>query len=148
MVNIKKSYFPWIKLLVVAIIIVIIATIILMLFQSIRTTAMDSRRMSDIRQLMLALELYYNDHLEYPENGAINRIAKLPKAISPYLNEIPEDPGDIVLACQPQGYRWLGNIGQSHKYCLWACLEEGTFFVASPKGTNLLDKTPLNLDCY
>ena len=137
-----------IELLVVVTIIGIIATITLLSLQSVRMKARDSRRVSDIRQLMTAFELYYDDHLKYPEKGVIGVIAKLPASIPPYLDETPEDPGNIVLACQPEGYRWWGNAGQSQKYCLWACLEVGTFFAASPRGTKILDNSPSDLDCW
>jgi len=151
MINAKKRKFGFtlIELLVVVTIIGIIAAIVLISLQSVRMKARDSRRVSDIRQLMLAFELYYDDHLEYPEKGVIGVVAKPPAAIAPYLDETPEDPGNIVLACQPEGYRWWGNAGQSQKYCLWACLEVGTFFAASPKGTKVLSNSPSGLvDCW
>ena len=151
MINAKKrkSGFTLIELLVVVTIIGIIATITLISLQSVRMKARDSRRGSDIRQLMLALELSYDDHLEYPEKGVIGVVAKPPAAVAPYLDETPEDPGNTILACQPEGYRWWGNAGQSQKYCLWACLEVGTFFAASPKGTKILSNSPSGLnDCW
>ncbi len=145
----KKTGFTLIELLVVVTIIGIIATIVLVSLQSVRMKARDSRRVSDVRQLMTAFELYYDDHLKYPEKGVIGVVAKLPAAIPPYLEETPEDPGNVVLACQPEGYRWWGNAGQSQKYCLWACLETGTFFAASPKGTKVLSNSPPGLvDCW
>ena len=151
MINAKKRKpgFTLIELLVVIIIIGIIATIVLISLQSVRMKARDSRRVSDIRQLMLAFELYYDDHLEYPGKGIIGVVAKPPDRLPPYLDETPEDPGNIVLACQPEGYRWWGNYDYTQKYCLWACLENGTFFAASPKGTKVLSIPPDSLsDCW
>ncbi|MDP3093945.1 MAG: type II secretion system protein [bacterium] len=140
--------FTLIELLVVLTIIGIIASVALVSMQSVRTKARDSRRLTDIRQSMLALELYYDDHLEYPEKGAVGIIDDSPLSIVPYLDPMPKDPGNTPPACLPEGYRWWGNTGQTQKYCLWACLESGAFFAASPKGTRAMENPPSGLDCW
>jgi len=68
--------------------------------------------------------------------------------LAPELLPAPADPGNAPPVCQPEGYRWWGNAGQGQKYCLWACLEAGTFFAASPKGTRVLSSPPSGLDCW
>ncbi|MBU4351270.1 prepilin-type N-terminal cleavage/methylation domain-containing protein [Candidatus Parcubacteria bacterium] len=146
--NTKKTGFTLIELLVVVTIIGIIASITIVSLGQIRKKARDSRRVSDVRQTMLALELYYDDHLKYPEKGVVGLAGSIPASIPPYLDETPEDPGNIILACYPEGYRWWGNAGQAQKYCLWACLESGGFFVSSPKGAKLLENSPTDLDCW
>lgn len=44
----------------------ILASIVLASLNSARIKSRDARRISDIKQIQLALELYYNDYLEYP----------------------------------------------------------------------------------
>ena len=144
----RKQGFTLIELLAVVVIIGIIASLVLVFMQPARARARDSKRVSDIRQIMLALKLYYNDHLQYPEKGVVAMIGEPPKSIDPYLVLMPEDPGNIVLDCQPQGYQWWGNIGQAQKYCLWTCLESGAFFAGSPEGTKTLLSPPSGLDCW
>lgn len=141
--------FTLIELLVVITIIGVLSSMVLVSMTAIRAKARDARRESDIRQIMLSMELYYDDHLRYPEKGALGVVDDLPSGAPPYLDPLPDDPGSVPLACQPQGYRWLGNNGQTAKYCLWACLESsGTFFAASPKGTKPLPAAPTGLDCW
>ncbi len=144
----KKTGFTLIELLVVVVIIGVIASIVIISLGQIRRKARDARRISDVRQTMLALELYYDDHLRYPEKGAVGAVDSIPaSSIFPYLEKSPEDSDNVVLACQPEGYRWWGNTGHAQKYCLWACLESGGFFTASPRGVRLLENSPTNLDC-
>jgi prepilin-type N-terminal cleavage/methylation domain-containing protein len=144
----SKNGFTLIELLVVITIIGFLSAIILVSLQSIRGKARDARRQSDIHQMMMAMELYYDDRLQYFERGTIGAIVDLPSEIAPYLSPVPKDPGNIPIACQPEGYRGWGNTGQAQKYCLWACLEAGTFFAASPKGTRTLESAPTGLDCW
>jgi hypothetical protein len=97
---------------------------------------------------MLATELYQDEHLKYPENGTLGLVSSPPSNLAPYLDPVPQDPGNTPSACLPEGYRWWGNTGQAQKYCLWACLEEGGVFAASPKGTRRLSATPSDIDCW
>lgn len=72
----------------------------------------DATRISDIRQLELALELYvddhFDDHIKYPT--ALS-------ALTPrYISEIPRDPKTD----EPYKYELLGT----ESYCLGAILED------------------------
>lgn len=62
----KSKGFTLIELLVVIAIIGILATIVLVSLNSARSKARDSRRVSDLRQIALALEMYYDDNSTYP----------------------------------------------------------------------------------
>ncbi len=140
--------FTLIELLVVIAIIGILSGVVLVSLSPVKAKARDSRRVSDVHQIMLALELDYNDKLKYMEKGAVGSIVQLPLSIAPYLDQVPQETGVIMPVCQPEGYRWYGNTGQAQKYCLWSCLESGQFFAASPKGTKLMSAVPVNLDCW
>lgn len=139
--------FTLIELLVVLTIVGILASIILVSLQQVRAKARDAKRISDVRQLLLAAELFQDDHLTYPQKGAIGTVVSLPD-LAPYLTPLPTDPGSTPLACRPEGYRWQGNDGHAQQYCLWACLEQGGVFAASSKGTARLDLPPSSLDCW
>ena len=62
----KSKGFTLIELLVVIAIIGILATIVLVSLNSARQKARDTRRIGDVRQVALALEMYYDDNSAYP----------------------------------------------------------------------------------
>jgi len=77
--------FTLIELLVVIAIIGILSSVVLASLNSARKKGRDARRISDIKQLQLALELYYdNNSSEYPD--ALASLAPT------YISVIPADP--------------------------------------------------------
>jgi len=61
-----KKAFTLIELLVVIAIIELLSSVILVSFNSAQQRARDAVRLSDMKQIQLALELYYNEHGRYP----------------------------------------------------------------------------------
>jgi len=59
--------FTLIELLIVIGIIGILAAVVLVSLNSARTKSRDAKRLADVRQIMTALELYYNDNSGYPQ---------------------------------------------------------------------------------
>lgn len=84
----KNKGFTLIELLVVIAIIGILSSVVLASLNSARQKSRDAKRISDIKQLQLALEFSYDANGEYPD--AIN-IASL---VTPgYIATIPTDNG-------------------------------------------------------
>jgi len=84
--------FTLIELLVVIAIIGILSSIVLASLNSARTKGRDTKRVSDIKQLQLALELYYDANGSYP--------AALTEAtlVTPgYISVVPQDSTDDVV---------------------------------------------------
>jgi hypothetical protein len=106
------------------------------LFQA-RSTARDARRNTDIRQIALAMEIYHLNHGQYLPSTT------MPIAINGVIEsfEMPTDPGEGVCA----DYQWVPNILNPQSYCVYACLEDGGFFMASPRGVAEIPVPPPNL---
>src|SRR5436853_5053100 len=87
--NKNQKGFTLIELLVVIAIIGLLASVVLLSLNSARAKSRDAKRLADIRQLVSALELYFNDKGGYaPTEGALvpNYIGLLPTAPTPADN--------------------------------------------------------------
>lgn len=98
--------FTLIELLVVIAIIGLLSTLAVVALDSAREKARDSKRLSDLKQVQTALELYYTDQGSYPtevqpvELGTGN-VACLNSSgfaatlcTNPYMGVIPDDPSN------------------------------------------------------
>lgn len=83
----RKSGFTLIELLVVIAIIGILSSVVLASLNSARRKSRDARRVADIGQLRLALELYFDSTRDYPT--AANLAANL---VPTYIPSLPVDP--------------------------------------------------------
>jgi prepilin-type N-terminal cleavage/methylation domain-containing protein len=81
--------FTLIELLVVIAIIGILSSVVLASLNSARAKGRDARRISDLKQLQLALELYYDANgSEYPDTLA-------PVVTAGFIGSIPTDPQGV-----------------------------------------------------
>jgi len=65
----KQKGFTLIELLVVIAIIGVLASVVLVSLNTARARARDARRVADKRQLVTALNLYYNENNRWPDSG-------------------------------------------------------------------------------
>ena len=65
----KTKGFTLIELLVVIAIIGLLSSVVLASLKTVRAKARDTRRLSDMHQMQIALELYYNSFGRYPAAG-------------------------------------------------------------------------------
>jgi len=151
----KKKGFTLIELLVVIAIIGILAGIVLVSLGGARSKARNAKREADIRQVVTAMEMYYNDNAGYAAiaGGTPPDAARITTtAIGSYLNPLPLDPGGgTVTGCNDTAnaaYQGFTSADKAAEYCVWTCLEGGKFFAASEKGTATLDTAPTALSCW
>ncbi|MFH1790324.1 MAG: prepilin-type N-terminal cleavage/methylation domain-containing protein [bacterium] len=136
----NKRGFTLIELLVVIAIIGLLSTLAVVALGSARVKARDSKRLSDVKQVQTALELYYTDNNEYPAGasstlgtgsyGCLNSNGwAATGCANPYMGQVPSDPRSNTYV----------YTGASTTYTLVAELEgnmsgfSGTV-VASPSG--------------
>ncbi len=101
----NKKGFTLIELLVVIAIIGLLSTLAVVALGSAREKARDSKRLSDLRQVQTALELYYTDQGSYPIEESAVTLGSTDYAClnasglgatgctSPYMGLVPADPG-------------------------------------------------------
>lgn len=106
----NRKGFTLIELLVVIAIIGLLSTLAVVSLNTARLKARDARRVSDIKQIQTALELFYNDKGVYPVQAAAVNLGEgtavtLSKDIaanagfaaavsgSVYMAKVPKDPG-------------------------------------------------------
>ena len=129
----KNSYsraFTLIELLVVIAIIGILTSIVMANLSSARSKARDAKRISDIGQIQLALELYYDRCKQYPASGTgegavtlstgfNNNCTTVTPAITlgSYISQIPSSPS-------PGSYTYyVDNRASPSDYVLSVALE-------------------------
>ncbi len=134
----KDRGFTLIELLVVIAIIGILSVVVVVAMGGARERARDARRMSDIRAISTAQELYM---VTYGNYVAIAAADVAPRglettAIPGFLEVLPRDPG----AGNLHYYGFDSPVG--NEFCIWAALEDGRFFAASERGTSIMTAAP------
>lgn len=116
--------FTLIELLVVIAIIGILSSVVLASLNSARAKGRDARRISDLKQLQLALELYYDGNSTAPQTYPVattaggTDIATALTALAPtYISTIPDDPN-----ASSGSYYYYSPTGGA-TYCLGANIE-------------------------
>lgn len=137
MAYIMKKGFTLIELLVVISIIGLLSSIVLASVSNVRADARDARRISDLRQLQTALQLYAEDNGGlYPSTGSISTVYMdpgctqsvssphqktpnwIPGLTTKYIGVLPRDPKPISGGC----YMYSSN-GQKFLLTAYATIE-------------------------
>lgn len=110
-----------------------------------RSKARDARRQSDMRQLVSAQEMYYEENDKYLTSAA------MPTAIGDYMPKVCSDPGGgTAIACsQPEPafvYCAIDNTADAQKFCYYGKLENGGYYTASHNGNFKRSSAPETLD--
>ncbi len=109
-------------------------------FNQTRALARDIVRISDIQQLMLAMEIsrdIFTDHYR-PLSFTT------PQAIGTELPEVPRNN-----STNSGIYGWIDNRSEPLRYCAWANLEDniyGSYYVANERGAGYMDEEPTDFE--
>ncbi len=132
----KQQGFTLIELLVVIAIIGILSTLSVLALNSARARARDAKRISDVRQIQTALEMYHNEKSTYPAN-----LSALTTTTPPLLREIPVAPVPADGNCDTTENTYdytldSGSLGLGQaSYTLTYCLGSNTGGIAADVNT-------------
>lgn len=85
----NKKGFTLIELLVVIAIIGLLATLSVIALNTARMKARDARRVSDVKQIQTALEMYFDSNAAYPSKADFDTPTK---SLKQFINVIPVNP--------------------------------------------------------
>ncbi len=153
--NKKHRGFTLIELLVVIAIIGLLASIVVVSLGPSRAKSRDARRVADLRQINIAMEMCYGEltcaslDMYIATTNVINNVTRIDTDGVPLYLSVSCDPSGCAV-----GYSWTANSAAPAQkyYCVYAKLEAeaNTWVCASNKG--VLKKTaspytPSNADC-
>ncbi|MDD5290385.1 MAG: prepilin-type N-terminal cleavage/methylation domain-containing protein [Patescibacteria group bacterium] len=126
----KNKGFTLIELLVVIAIIGLLSTLAVVALNNARAKSRDAKRVSDIKQIQTALELYYQDNNGYPSAGAMP--TSIATGGNTYMGVVPTNP-------TPNGitytYACVGAAPCAGSYTITFNLESGTGSLVSGNHT-------------
>jgi general secretion pathway protein G len=149
----NKAGFTLIELLVVVAIIGLLSSIVLASLNGARAKARDAVRKSDLGQISIALELYYNEYGGYPSSAGPNNSYRVTNSIGTdanfkkFLPSIPKDPswGDSYYNFSylyiSDAYNLTAITPTATKYVLYASLENQSTTNLSNGGLDLTVQT-------
>lgn len=134
----NKKGFTLIELLVVIAIIGVLSTLSIVALNSARARSRDAKRISDVKQLQTALEMYYNDNGAYPAGTTLPSPLATNSVV--YMTSVPAAPtpadGSCTTANNAYVYTSRAFGGQTAgSYTLTYCLGAATGNIASGTGT-------------
>ena len=118
----------------------LLASIVLVSLNSARISARDSRRLSDMQQITLAMEMYYaNNSSVYPAGTSAQIETALKNAN--LIGALPHDPVSTTI------YTMFAN-GTATNYCFYQVLEKVStqYAVASDRGAGKRSSIPTALN--
>jgi prepilin-type N-terminal cleavage/methylation domain-containing protein len=143
----NKSGFTLIELLVVIAIIGLLSTLSVLALNTARAKARDAKRISDVKQIQTALEMYYNDVSDYPGDASVTPGQAISSGNGTFLRQIPSAPlptDGAVCGSNVTAYTYTrvaattgGNASYQIRYCLGSTVNSITGNVmqtATPAG--------------
>jgi prepilin-type N-terminal cleavage/methylation domain-containing protein len=121
----NQKGFTLIELLVVIAIIGLLSTLSIVALNTARARSRDARRVSDVKQVQTALEMYYNEMNTYPTTASISTTSPIKGtgASSTYMTLFPTAPLPVDGGCTAANNQYVytqTDAGASYTltYCL------------------------------
>jgi len=141
----NQSGFTLIELLVVIAIIGLLSTLSVVALNNARARSRDARRVSDVKQMQTALELYYNDVGSYPPTASVTAGNSIANGSTVYMQIAPTAPtpndGSCTAGQNTYTYTQTGTSGSS--YTITYCV--GQTITGGPTGGSLSTATPAGI---
>jgi prepilin-type N-terminal cleavage/methylation domain-containing protein len=118
----RKKGFTLIELLVVIAIIGLLATMAVVALGNSRSRARDARRLSDIRQMQTALQLYYHEQGGYPTTIGTS----IASGTSVYMALVPSAPLPFETGCTSAQNSYVYSSPTTDTYTLTYCIGNKT----------------------
>lgn len=126
----KQKGFTLIELLVVIAIIGLLSTLAVVALNNARMKARDAKRISDIKQIQTAVELYYNDASAYP--ATVIGGSPIVNAGVTYMSSVPTNPTPVNDGgCAADNAYTYASVSPYSTYSLTYCLGGTTGGVSS-----------------
>ena len=122
----NKKGFTLIELLVVIAIIGLLATLSVIALNTARVKARDARRVSDVKQIQTALEMYFDSFSSYPDPVG----GKVPT--STYISSVPTNPQPVDSGCPAATEYTYDKTNGGASYTLSYCLSNLAGATAGP----------------
>ena len=131
-----RKAFTLIELLVVIVIIGVLATLAVVAISSARTKARDAKRISDLKQISTALEMYHADYTAYPNLITPGQPLVSEDGTKTYMAKVPNNPTPRAEgACADLDYQYSAG---NDNYSLIGCLSKAVGDV--PAGARKMEK--------
>lgn len=138
----KRQGFTLVELMIVIVIIGVLTTLIIVSLDNTKMTARNARRLADIKQIQLALKMYYNDTGMFPTS--IVPGSSISRGGANYMLRVPANPKPWPdNGCPDQDYQYKQLEG-GQRYILSFCLGDTTDDLS--KGTHIATANGI-LDC-
>jgi general secretion pathway protein G len=121
----KQKGFTLIELLVVIAIIGLLSTLAVVALNNARQKSRDAKRISDVKQIQTALELYYNDANGYPATASFSEGGSIAYSGTTYMNIIPSNPTPVDGCTVGSTYTYT-QTSSGASYALTYCLGGAT----------------------
>ena len=120
----KRRAFTLLEVLVVVVIIGFLVTLAIVALSSSRMKARDTKRISDVKSLQTALELYYTDESNYPPTSSVVPGLPLVGLITGhiYMTKVPSAPYPRIEGACANDADYTYNQTQYNSYTLNYCL--------------------------
>lgn len=121
--NKNQKGFTLIELLVVIAIIGILSTLAVVALSNARVKSRDAKRVADMRQLMSALELYYNDAGAYPTFVTPGQAMTYSGTSTTYMAVVPSNPSPNNDGSCPASTNYIyTQVSTNTSYMISYCL--------------------------